>query len=188
MSKFTRGADPTTPPNKPAKQPRQKQPKQVFAPDMTAPVGIMRSACFEFIKGGKGRSLLCPCCDQKMRIYPRPIHAEMANTLIQLYRMNLLEDGRWISVDEIYKNPKEGDYSKLRFWGLIETVDTRHAYRNSAGYWRITELGKRFVERTATVHKYAYIYNNECLRLDGPQVDISVCLGKRFNYADLMAR
>lgn len=186
MSKFTEGDDQPT--KKPARQPRQKQPKPVFSPDMTAPVGIMKDACFEFIKG-RGRSLLCPLCNQRMQRYKRSINRKMIETLCKLYRLNLLENGRWVSVEDIYQKGQAGDYAKLRFWGLIEAGDKRHAYKNSIGYWRITDLGKLFCEGKVDVAKYAIIYDNECVGFEGEKrTTAAQCYGENFNYAELMGR
>jgi hypothetical protein len=187
MSKFTRGDDLPAPAGKPVKQPRVRQPKQVFTPDMTAPVGIMRSECFEFIKG-RGRSLLCPLCDQRMQRYKRSVNRKMVEALFKLYKKNLLEDGRWVPVQEIYTKGSSGDYAKLRHWGLIEAGDKRRAYRNSVGYWRITDLGKLFAEGKVTIKKFAIIYDNNCVGFEGDDVNVASCFGENFSYPALMAR
>ena len=185
MSKFTK--DPSTPRAKSPKQPQQKQPKPVFTPDMTAPVGIMRVQCFEFIKG-RGRSLLCPLCDQRMQRYKRSINKKMVETLFKLYKKNLLEDGRWVPVQEIYTKGSSGDYAKLRHWGLIEAMDKRSAYKNSVGYWRITALGKLFAEGNVKVAKFAVLYDNQCVGFEGDQVNVAQCHGENFSYPALMSR
>ena len=187
MAKFIKINDPSAPASKPARQPRVKQPKPVFTPDMTAPVGVMRDQCFEFIKG-KGRSLMCPLCDQRMQRYKRSINRKMVDALFRLYKKNLLEDGRWVPVQEIYTKGSSGDYAKLRFWGLTEAIDKRHAFKNSVGYWRITVLGKLFAEGKTTIAKYAIVYNNKFVGFQGDLINVASCFGENFNYAELMAR
>lgn len=187
MSKFTKANNQPVPADKPTRQPRQKAPKPTFTPDMMAPVGVMKDRCFEFIKG-RGRWILCPICNQRMQRYKRPINRKMIETLYKLYKQNLLENGRWVSVDDIYTKGQAGDYAKMRFWGLIEPMDTRHAFRNSIGYWRITNRGKLFCDGSVTITKYAIIYDNECIGFEGDQVTAAQCYGVNFNFAELMAR
>jgi hypothetical protein len=154
---------------------------------MTASVAAMQSRCFEAIKG-RGRSISCPLCGQRMQRYKRRVNKKMVDTLFKLYKLNLLQDGRWIPVEDIYTKGQAGDYAKLRHWGLIEAGDKRSAYRNSIGYWRITDLGKLFCDGAITIAKYAVIYDNQCIGFEGDQVNVASCFGVSFSYAELMAQ
>jgi hypothetical protein len=164
-----------------------REPKQVFQPDTSLPVDVVKVICFEHLKG-RGRSIRCPLCGKLMKNYKRSINRKMVVALVLLYKRNALEKGRWVPVQDIYAPGQGGDYAKLRYWGLVEAGDKRTAHKNSIGYWRITDLGKLFCEEKIKVFKYAVVYANECIGMAGDQVDIVQCNGENFSYPALMSR
>jgi hypothetical protein len=125
----------------------------------------------------------CPCCNQLAKVYKRPIHSAMARALIQLY--NAAPEGDWVYLPEI--GGRGGDASKLRYWGLIQEEQTLRPDGGRAGYWRVTRRGGQFVRGEITVPKYAHVYDGRCLGTTGDPVTVQDALGKRFNYAELMA-
>jgi len=125
----------------------------------------------------------CPCCTQFAKVYRRRIHAAMARDLIIAYRRAGVD---WFHVRAVLGHDG-GDFAKLAYWGLIrEHPGERDDGSDRAGWWKITEAGVGFIHG-ATVPKHARIYDGRCLGLLGDPVTVQDCLGKRFNYAELMA-
>ena len=77
---------------------------------------------------------------------------------------------------------KEG--AQLQWWGLIEPTMTDDGIRS--GWWHITEKGRKFVEGKVSVPKWAYVYDGNLLEVSGEEVFITECLGKRFDFIELM--
>lgn len=127
----------------------------------------------------------CPACDQFAKVYRRNIYATLAKHLISMWTMGG-PHRRFLSLSQDLSQGG-GDMGKMRYWGLVEEESTVLGENGRQGYWRLTTLGVDFVLGRVTLPKYAYIYDGVCLRLDGPQVAISDALGKKFNYAALMA-
>jgi hypothetical protein len=132
-----------------------------------------------------GEGAKCPCCSQFTRVYRRGIGAPMAHGLIRAYRAAGLE---WFHMPTVL-NRIAGDHAKLRYWGLIEEDEQAVANGGrTAGVWRVTELGERFVQCLESVPRYALIYDGRLLRLDKSQgyVTIRTALGTKFDYDELM--
>jgi len=130
----------------------------------------------------------CPCCGQMAKHYRRSIHRKMAVALAFLYREDQKRPGDWVNVREIYGPGLSGDYAKLRHWGLIEPKDTRTKTVNSSGFWKITETGKNFVRNGAAIPKYAFVFDNVCLKTEGPPITFFECAGKKFDYDQVVNR
>lgn len=133
----------------------------------------------------------CPCCTQFVKVYKRPIPNATARVMIALFRQG--EGRNYIFLpavlDTMKGTPHQGGYGTLgQFWGLMEQMPgEREDGSNRVGWWRLTDLGRRFVRLEARVPKYARIYNGRCLGHAGEQVTIRDALGSKFDYAELMA-
>lgn len=126
----------------------------------------------------------CPCCGQYAKVYKnRTISGRMARDLINAYRA--VGVGVWFRLPDF---DTTNETSKLAHWNLIEErAGLREDGAKHAGWWRITELGGRFVCNEASIPKRAMIYSGTLLGLDNTEsVTITDVLGKRFNYAELM--
>lgn len=106
----------------------------------------------------------------------------MARLLITLLRKTAGPE--WFSVSDILKaaagNTTAVEYSKLRYWGLLEENP------NTNGQWRVTDLGKQFVNEGALVQQYILLHNGDLKGLDGKQVSINDVLGDNFDFDELM--
>jgi hypothetical protein len=129
----------------------------------------------------------CPCCQQHAQMYSRPITSAMAAALILLYRHQLDNSSMtWFHAENFFKDRKNipssirGDFSKLRFWGLIQ------ADEDSEGYYRVTSKGIDFIKGHIKVESNVKIYNNKDYGFKGNYVTIHQCLKKKFNYELLM--
>ena len=131
---------------------------------------------------------LCPCCGQKVKIYPRKLNVNMARWLIWLVKA-YKEERRWWSVNEgpVLQNRKGGgDFAKLVHWGLIrERIDEGSSKRKS-GFWKPTQKGAMFVRGKIDVPSHVHLYNNEIVGWSDEPVTIEEALGKEFSYRELM--
>lgn len=142
----------------------------------------------DWLKARVRKGERCPCCTQFAKTYARQVTDAMACTLIGLYRMQRWQkpdEETWVHIDREVNEAgrtakKSRDYSKLRYWGLIERHETEQAK------WRITVEGIQFVEKRKGIPRYALVYDNRCLGTEGDEVMIDFCLGKAFDYAELM--
>lgn len=151
-------------------------------PDSTS-LGTVRSILRE--KWDEG--LTCPCCQQHVQRYSRPITSAMAAGLILFYYQQIRNpETQWIHAEEFFKEKRglpssiRGDFSKLRFWGLIQAND------ESEGYYRVTDKGMDFVKLSAKVESHVMLYNNKSYGFKGHYVDIQWCLKKKFDYIKLL--
>lgn len=129
----------------------------------------------------------CPCCTQFAKLYRRKINSTMARALILIYRNG--GGSRFVhipSLRAVLAPHHSNEEPKLRYWDLLEEEQTVRPDGGRAGWWRVTDLGARWVLGAATVPKYARIYDGRCLRVEGDQVTIRDALGDRFDYRELM--
>ena len=136
------------------------------------PLAVARRKFFGAVDEGTE----CPCCDRHGQRYKRQIYAGMAAYLVWIVR-RYRETGGWVDIRE--NKPANGDYAKLRFWGLVEAAKVPCFYRP-------TVLGCAFARGEATVPKYAHDYNAGISHHSGPQVTIRDCLGTKFDLEELL--
>lgn len=130
----------------------------------------------------------CPCCGQFVKSYKRSISGAMAYGLLLVYKEQGESDS-WVDTTTLFQQRMFADFAKLRFWKLIEKLDGERADGSRRiGLWRLTEEGKLFVKEQIRVPKYAVVYNNKWLDYEGEPVSIRNCLGKKFDYAEIMQR
>jgi hypothetical protein len=147
-----------------------------------------------------GNGTDCPCCDQFAKVYPRRINSIMARWAIALYKAmhdpregSLLDGGPgWVHVDKLANYTsgtaiRTGDYGKLRWWDLVEAMPNDDPDKRNSGFWRLTPKGVAFVLGKITVTKTANVYADTLLGMEGEQVSIESCLGKKFSYREIMA-
>ena len=152
------------------------------------------------VRFGKGAT--CPCCNQFVKLYPRKMNKSMAYVLLLIaryYRRIGVSPDEWLHVPSYIAeiavgNPRRaaairGDWAKLKFWGLIEEKpEMRKDGSKRIGYWRLTQLGRQFVDREVKVSSHVYIYNGEPLqRSADDQITIDDALGTEFSYAEIMS-
>lgn len=128
---------------------------------------------------------ICPCCDQFAKVYRRRIYSTMARQLITAWRAVRDDPSVWFHVPTAVGYG--GDICKVHYWGLMEESPAVREDGGKAGWWRFTELGAQWVQGHATVPRYAYVYNGNALRLDGPPATIREALGDKFDLRELMA-
>jgi hypothetical protein len=144
-----------------------------------------------------GSGVYCPCCAQLVKIYEREITGSMAYVAILIHRHFLHNNGEgWLHVPEYLSNMsvigaavRGGDWAKLRYWKVIEEKPEEKRKDGSprVGFYRITPTGISFVKGEIKVPRSILIYNDKFIRYGKGTVSIHDCLGKKFDYAALMA-
>jgi len=153
------------------------------------------AAARAFVESGRDDGVICPCCDQLVKVYKRKFNSGMAYCLLMAYKFCRLSNPKngWFHIsDELTKmkvNAMGCEYSKLNHWGLIEPMPSDEGKKVGAktnGMWRITEKGKKLAAGGGTVPHWLLILNNEVIKMSDEQVGIREALGDKFDYAELM--
>jgi hypothetical protein len=151
----------------------------MFRDDMS--LGEARDTLRDLVEDGHE----CPCCRQFARIYRRSIHASMASALVKLHQAAPV--GTWLTIADHLEHRELADAGKLAYWNLIAPdLETRDDGSARTGVWKVTAHGAAFVRGEIEVPRYARVYAQRCLGLVGPYVSIRFCLGKAFDYDELM--
>jgi len=139
------------------------------------------------------KGVKCPCCNQLVKLYKRKLDSAMAFGLVEMYRIHREKGNRdWLHIPTEFTkrqlNNSNAQISKLKYWGLIyEKPNNENSAKRTSGYWRISGYGIQFIFKKILVPKYVYIFNQEKYgQSDDTMVNISTCLGKKFNYMELM--
>jgi len=124
----------------------------------------------------------CDCCGTKLRLYEHKLDVGKVKALIEIYRA--APTGQWIKVPELVRQDVSGTdlgYGKLDLWGLTE----RHPTKD--GYWRVTELGHRFLCGGVKVHCRAIIMTPQkrLQKLEGALVDVYEALEGKYDLDKL---
>lgn len=135
----------------------------------------------------------CPVCDRLVVIARRGFTASMGYAMVLVYqRAQHIGWDEWIHVEELIKSAPvptaiAGNCTLPHFWGVLEKkMGERPDGSKSVGYYRLTALGRQFVEGNAAIPKTAYMYNNEVIDFSDEKVFISDLKGKEFNYREVM--
>lgn len=182
----------------PTKNGRIRQHTQPSTPGGEHPVmeGILDASLTEaklWLRNRLEDGAECPCCRQLAKVYRRRINSGMAVALIKLYRAGGTD---WVHKPTVLAGVGAAarDESLLRYWGLLQEHDDKRPDGGRAGWWRVTELGARFVRGEVLVPAWVHLYDSRPVHLPGmrtfaeEQVSIQTCLGKRFDWAELMGR
>ena len=132
---------------------------------------------------------VCPTCGQFAKRYRRKLHATMALSLINLYKIQNKSGARWVQFNEIAPFRGKyvgGDINKLPHWRLVAQKINEDSDKRKSGFWGITLNGKWFVEERLSVPSHIVLYNNRLQHREGKPIYITDALGDKFNYKELM--
>ena len=144
------------------------------------------------VRSDRAEGTYCPCCDQKVKIYKRHINSTMAQAMIVMWGLG----DRWVDIPrEVIPVLTErnggaggsGDYAKLRHWGLIGRAANHNPKKRYSGWWRLTENGRRFVNKDIGVPEYLFTFNDTKMSVEGDLITIDDALGRNFDYGELMS-
>lgn len=147
-----------------------------------------------WVQSNLRRGCICPTCGQGCKLYKRKINSTMALALVLIYQhFRLHPRDQWLHVPAFLVKVKHdstiagGDAAKLRYWGVIEArPGERNDGSDRVGHYRITDVGRQFVEGKIAVPRYIYLYNQGLLRLSEEMTTIQQALGDKFSYTELM--
>lgn len=134
-----------------------------------------------------GESLACPCCRRFSKIYTRKIHTGIALQLIQFYRLGGHEDYVHSSKLVAPGASGVGDFSKAKYWGLIEGKEKTDDAKKSSGYWKLTKKGVNYVRGNVSLPG-ALIFDDNIIGYTQEHETIQQALGEKFNYQELMRK
>lgn len=145
-----------------------------------------RREMFERANGGQPQR--CPCCSRYVKIYHRKLNSSMARALRILRRMDRDEPGRWVHLQREVV-PGRGSWvvqaTLLAHWGFLSRW-TKENGAPEAGHYRITDVGKSFVDGTLDAPHAGYFYNDELLGWDETaRTTIHKALGDKFLYEEI---
>ena len=128
------------------------------------------------------KGITCPCCNQTVKMYKVKLTTGMAQVLIKFYK-----NKGWKHPIEDFKTIN-GDYAKLRHWGLVEKHGGEHESDvKSNGLWRITLKGIDFIQGSVKVPEKIKLYNNNFYGFDGDKmITIRQALGNKFDFEELI--
>lgn len=148
-------------------------------------LGELKQQAMTFPDKDKGYN--CECCGQFVKRYYRKMNSNMAMVMIMLVRKKKFG---FIHIEDFMRGlgfHRSGDFSYLVHWKLLEKMGGERpdgSKRN--GFYKITDLGRKFVNKEVAMQQTLIIYNSKCEGFEGPFIDIEHALGKKFDYAELM--
>ena len=138
-----------------------------------------------------GTPVECPCCKRTARIYRRKLNAGMARVLVRMVEIHARAPMQlWIHIHDIFGGfgQKHRDWPLLKLWGLVEPRTRKTRTENARGFWRVTELGRAFVEGRTRAPAYVFVFDGEKTGSSDEVVTIREALGTKFDYRELMRR
>lgn len=136
------------------------------------------------LEDGEGTD--CPCCGRYAKLYRRTLHSSVALQLIRLYQLTRGDTYAHASNFILRDMTGVGDFTKAKYWKLIEEKPHEAGDKKSSGFWKLTDLGTAFVEGIAGVPRYAIVFDDTVQRFAGASWYIHDSLGKKFSYSELM--
>lgn len=152
----------------------------VFSDDMTLraarrmlrPMLRWKSGCY------------CPLCGGHAQVYRWSLYGSACVLLIRMYQVGGTTD--WVESKTVKLRGQQAGASELKYWGLVENETERRPDGGRSGWWRVTDLGEEFVLKKITLPKYVDVYNGNSSWAYGPEVWITDCLGRKFDYDKMM--
>lgn len=126
--------------------------------------------------------IICPCCDQLAKSYKRKLYHTPARALISLHNKTLETGRTWHHIKDFTSD----QVALLRYWNLVEEKTNINSKKKNSGFWRITMDGISFASNLKCVQSHIVLYDAKFIKFRGPFVNILQCLGKKFNYGELM--
>lgn len=139
----------------------------------------------EFLRENFEKGCKCPACDQFVKLYKRNLSANMARAIILISRAPTINQNGWVDIRSV--DLRNGDYARLRFWGLIEQRKNQDTKKKDSGIWRVTHEGMKFINDQIRVPSHVYVYDNKIIKWSDELVNIRQALKKSFDYNKLMS-
>ncbi len=147
----------------------------------------------QFIRDNFEEGCECPACGQLVKRYSRTITSSMSYALGLIYKFFQRNPrDEWVHVEDYLKDQDipssiRADYSKLRYWELLKhNNEKREDGSKRSGFWKMTPKGRQFIRGEISVPKYALVFNNHFLGLEGDLINIHDTVKNKFDYGKLM--
>lgn len=153
--------------------------------DPNTPHHRVRQILWDAIKDKPNTKEDCPTCGKAVCVRRRPMNAGQGRSMIRLYQLDPEGAGEFFHIPTLVGS-KDREEAKLRYWGLVEEENVVRQDGGRAGYWRLTQKGRRFVRGEIRVPRHVLVYNRRCLGLDDTEtVDIHDVLGHPFDLREI---
>ena len=129
----------------------------------------------------------CPCCGRNVKMYNYTVNSSLARALVNLYKRSLRAQPNHVK-DILIGLPHScgKNFCILKHWELIEESINTDTQKRSSGYWYITPKGIKFVLNEVRIPKTVKVFNDKMYTASEASVSIHDCLGKGFDYKELM--
>jgi len=146
----------------------------------------------QFLRENMTNGTICPCCNNYVKMYKRKLTSSMVFCLIHFKKhvdRNGNEFQNYINIlDRLKLTPMQrADWQKLVYFKLIQAETTQRGHARS-GYYRLTDLGIKFVNHQSLVPEYVKVYNSKVFGYSETQINISQAIKNKFNYLELMSK
>ena len=140
-----------------------------------------------FLRSNFKKGSSCPCCGQFVKLYSRKLNNSQVRGLINLYNLDLKATNEFFHVRTITSDVNlTGDFAKLVYWKMIEEKSNEDSTKKNSGYWKITELGRRFLRNEIKVPSHILLFDSKFQGYGEKSTDVKQALGEKFNYEELM--
>jgi hypothetical protein len=135
----------------------------------------------------EGDGTHCPVCDRWGRIYGRNINRTMAYSLLWLLSASSDEEN-WVDVPNTAPRSivRSNQLPTLRWWGLVERLDSDDPTFKHSGMWKVSQKGIDFAHSRIRVPHKVFTYNGEVEAFSMNEVFISECFQDNFDYQEVM--
>jgi hypothetical protein len=163
-----------------------------------AAVRTLEAARAEVMEGRqRAKGIVCPCCDQLAKLYPRQICGTQVDGLAAMVAYSERYGYDWIRVAKfLARLPNARRFAggdimfKLVYWDLlekrVETSKNDIGTTTRKGFARVTERGRRFIREGLEVPRVAYVYNGAVVAHSKDTVTVRQIEGTTFDYDELM--
>lgn len=127
----------------------------------------------------------CPCCNQHVQVYRRPMYGTLARALIACYLAGGTD--RYVHSSDLGITLRGGEMGKLAYFQLVVEERAQRPDGGRTGYWRVTPLGADWLFGRRKVSKYAWVYDGQVRGYDGPMVSVADVLDEPFDLRSLSA-
>lgn len=135
------------------------------------------------VRDGREAGIICPCCDQVVKVYRRRLNAGMVRSLGRMYAAGGITD--YVHVPSLLGGRGGGEDARLSYWELTRESDGVRTDGGRRGWWRVTVRGELFLRGAITVPERALVFNGRCLGLTGPPVRVNE-IDAGFDLRELM--
>lgn len=135
----------------------------------------------------EGDGTHCPVCDRWGRIYGRNINRTMAYSLLWLLSASSDEEN-WVDVPNTAPRSivRSNQLPTLRWWGLVERLDSDDPAFKHSGMWKVSQKGIDFAHGRIKVPHKVFTYNGNVEAFSADEVFISQCFQDNFDYEEVM--